>query len=116
MEQSNNIPLIVNKYLQSTGLSMRKFGTALGTNHASISNWAAGKSVPSIFFLLNCRENFNDWRLRFATEILNIMVPTANIFSPETVLCDECGQPKVVSSEVSAGQSSTSLARPNSPG
>jgi transcriptional regulator with XRE-family HTH domain len=112
MEYTNQIPLIVKKYLESTGLTMRKFGTELGTNHASISNWAAGKSVPSIFLLLNCRENYKDWRLEFATEILNIMVPSVNNFSPKTVLCDECGQPKLLS-DVSAGAGPARLNDPD---
>jgi transcriptional regulator with XRE-family HTH domain len=114
MEQINQIPLIVKRYLKSTGFTMRRFGTELGTNHASISNWAAGKSVPSIFFLLDCRENFKDWRLEFATEILDVMVPTVNNHSPEIIVCEECGQPKLIS-DVSAG-AGANPARLNGPG
>jgi len=103
MTQTNLTPTqkIVKKYLKETHLTMRQFALALGTNHASISNWSAGKSIPSIFLLLDFRE-FSDWRLEFANEILHIVVP--NIFplpnkndcGPDTVICDVCGQDKVI--------------------
>jgi hypothetical protein len=94
--------MIVDKYLKETGLSMRKFAIALKTNHASISNWKAGISVPAIFLLLNCRETFTDWRLDFANEVLHVMspdvfpLPSANSHYPQTELCLECGQEKMI--------------------
>ena len=75
MSQTTLTPFIVNKYLQSTGLSMRKFGKQLGISHAAVSNWAAGKSEPDVATLLNFRVAYCDWRLKFATEILNAMIP-----------------------------------------
>ena len=75
MTQTTQTPFIVNKYLQSTGLSMRKFSRQLGISHAAISNWAAGKSEPDVAVLLNWRVAYCDWRLTFATEILNAMIP-----------------------------------------
>ena len=75
MTQTSQTPFIVNKYLHSTGLSMRKFSRQLGISHASISNWASGKSDPDVVVLLNWRVAFCDWRLAFATEILNAMIP-----------------------------------------
>ena len=75
MTQTTLTPFIVNKYLQSTGLSMRKFGKQLGISHAAVSNWAAGKSEPDVSTLLNLRVAYCDWRLTFATEILNAMIP-----------------------------------------
>ena len=81
MTQPTQTPVIVNKYLETTGLSMRKFSRQLGISHAAISNWASGKSEPDVSTLLNWRVMFCDWRLTFATEILNAMIPG---FIPET--------------------------------
>jgi transcriptional regulator with XRE-family HTH domain len=75
MTQSIQTPFIVNKYLQSTGLSMRKFGRQLGISHVAVSNWAAGKSEPKLLFLFDLQRTFCDWRLQFANDLMRVMFP-----------------------------------------
>jgi transcriptional regulator with XRE-family HTH domain len=68
-------PAIVNNYLNTTGLSMRKFAFELGVSHAAVSNWASGKSEPDIYFLLDLLKKFCDWRREFAIDLMGIMAP-----------------------------------------
>lgn len=75
MTHNNSIPPIIIKYLEVTELSMRKFASELGISHAAISNWAAGKSIPDTDFLLKCKAAYSDWRCKFASELLDELLP-----------------------------------------
>jgi|WetSurMetagenome_2_1015567.scaffolds.fasta_scaffold06052_7 hypothetical protein len=113
MNTSFSAQPIIKRYLKTTGLSRDEFATVLRTKRSLVSKWISGKDVPCIFYLLNCREEFTDWRLNFAMEVLHTMfpevfpLPTDDGHTPELVLRQVRGQGKTV---VSADQSTAESA------
>jgi transcriptional regulator with XRE-family HTH domain len=75
MTQLDSTPKIVKFYLDTTGLSMRKFAAALNCSHSAVSNWASGKAVPDPVFLDACIREFSDWRHLFAQQLLALRFP-----------------------------------------
>jgi len=56
---------------------VRAFARLLSVSPTSVSNWVNDKSAPNISFLFDLRKQYSneDFQYRFATDILNILVP-----------------------------------------
>ncbi len=66
---------IVQSYLDSTGLSLTKFGEQFGVGHPTIINWRDGNSMPDTLLMLKFSD-YSDWRGAFAREILAAKLKT----------------------------------------
>lgn len=68
---------VVIRYLEKTGLPLRKFADSLAQNirdetlsHTAVLRWREGRSVPDTDFLLTCMLIYRDWRHDFALDCL----------------------------------------------
>lgn len=79
MEQIADVTL---RYLETTGLPLRKFAQALAVglrdetlSHNAVLRWRDGLSEPGTDFLCLCLIRYRDWRFDFALECLGAKRP-----------------------------------------
>ena len=82
MEEQNTVAKVMEAYIESYGLTQKKFAEGLtasliNTNisRVSVTNWCNGKSSPSTDFLLVCAVAYDDWRRSWAMSCLKAKLP-----------------------------------------
>lgn len=74
MEQVQDVVI---RYMERTGLTLRKFADALALqireetlSHSAVLRWRDGRSEPDTDFLCRCLLAYRDWRFDFALDCL----------------------------------------------
>lgn len=70
----DTISEIIKKARKQQGLSLRKFGKALGVSYQTVKNWEGGETIPDFYHIYYLRDVSGGWLREMATSILNILL------------------------------------------